>query len=106
MGAQFFRADGRTDMTKLIVAFRNFPNAPKNVPSEVCNTYSTHPLPFSLAREEYQNPPLMRTDYASRHLTPHLKIDSKEGNPAMISGTSFSTSHCRKMCFHKAVWIC
>ena len=24
------RADGRTDMTKLIVAFRNFMNAPKN----------------------------------------------------------------------------
>ena len=24
-----FHADGRTDMTKLIVAFRNFPKAPK-----------------------------------------------------------------------------
>jgi hypothetical protein len=24
------RADGRTDMTKLVVAFRNFANAPKN----------------------------------------------------------------------------
>jgi hypothetical protein len=24
------RTDGRTDMTKLIVAFRNFANAPKN----------------------------------------------------------------------------
>ena len=28
--AEFFLADGRTDMTKLIVAFRNFTNAPKN----------------------------------------------------------------------------
>ena len=35
VGAQLFREDGRmdtrTDMTKLIVAFRNFTNAPKNV---------------------------------------------------------------------------
>ena len=31
VGAGFFRADGQTDtdMTKLIVAFRNFANAPK-----------------------------------------------------------------------------
>jgi len=27
-GAQMFHADGRTDMTMLIVAFRNFANAP------------------------------------------------------------------------------
>jgi len=30
-GAEFFRADRRTGMTKLIVAFRNFANAPKIV---------------------------------------------------------------------------
>jgi len=30
MGAELFRADGRTDMRKLIVAFRNFSNGPKN----------------------------------------------------------------------------
>ena len=29
MGAEFFHADGQTDMTKLTVAFRNFTNAPK-----------------------------------------------------------------------------
>ena len=29
VGAEFFLADGQTDMTKLIVAFRNFPNAAK-----------------------------------------------------------------------------
>jgi len=27
--AELFLTDGRTDMTKLIVAFRNFANAPK-----------------------------------------------------------------------------
>jgi hypothetical protein len=32
MGAELFHADGRTDMTKLIVAFRNFANASKNQP--------------------------------------------------------------------------
>jgi len=29
MGAELFRADGQTDTTKLIVALRNFANAPK-----------------------------------------------------------------------------
>ena len=31
VGAELFHADGRTDMTKLIVAFRNFAKAPKHV---------------------------------------------------------------------------
>jgi hypothetical protein len=31
VGAELFHADRRTDMTKLIVAFRNFANAPKTV---------------------------------------------------------------------------
>jgi hypothetical protein len=30
VGAELFHLDGQTDMTKLIVAFRNFANAPKN----------------------------------------------------------------------------
>ena len=30
VGAELFPADRRTDMTKVIVAFRNFANAPKN----------------------------------------------------------------------------
>jgi len=29
MGAELFHADGQTDMTKLVVAFRNFANAPR-----------------------------------------------------------------------------
>jgi hypothetical protein len=29
VGAELFHADGRTDMTKLIVTFRNFAIAPK-----------------------------------------------------------------------------
>jgi hypothetical protein len=31
VGAELFYADGRTNMTKLIFAFRNFANAPKKV---------------------------------------------------------------------------
>jgi hypothetical protein len=31
VGAELFDADGRTDMTKLIVAFRNFAKAPKKM---------------------------------------------------------------------------
>ena len=30
VGAELFHADEQTDMTKLIAAFRNFANAPKN----------------------------------------------------------------------------
>ena len=30
LGAELFHAGGRTDMTQLIVAFRNFANEPKN----------------------------------------------------------------------------
>ena len=30
VGAQFFLADGQTDMTKLMAAFRNCANAPKH----------------------------------------------------------------------------
>jgi hypothetical protein len=29
MGIELFQADGQADMTKLIVAFRNYMNAPK-----------------------------------------------------------------------------
>jgi len=35
--AEFFHADGQTDMTKLTVAFRNFTNAPKR---PMLNTYA------------------------------------------------------------------
>jgi hypothetical protein len=38
--AELFRADRQTDMTKLIVAFRNFANAPKNVCIAQCEAYS------------------------------------------------------------------
>ena len=31
VGAELFHAERRTDITKLIVAFRNFANAPKNM---------------------------------------------------------------------------
>jgi hypothetical protein len=29
VGVEFFHVDGETDMTKVIIAFRNFANAPK-----------------------------------------------------------------------------
>jgi hypothetical protein len=31
VGVELFHADGQTDMTKLVVAFRNFVTAPKHV---------------------------------------------------------------------------
>ena len=32
VGAELFHADGQRDMAKLMVAFRSFANAPKNLP--------------------------------------------------------------------------
>jgi len=43
VGAEFIHADRRTDMTKLIVAFRNFANAPKN--TAVKNNYTQPDTP-------------------------------------------------------------
>ena len=43
MGAELFHADktdGRTDMTKLIVAFRNFVNAPKKESTRFCSYFA------------------------------------------------------------------
>ena len=34
VGGELFHADGRTDMTKLILAFRNITNAPKTTVSQ------------------------------------------------------------------------
>jgi hypothetical protein len=52
VGAELFHGDGRTDTTKLIVAFRNFANAPKTVynlnvchlswVSAICNNKTIH----------------------------------------------------------------
>jgi hypothetical protein len=41
VGAQLYHADGRTDMTKLTAAFRNFANAPKNGSNKISRTYNT-----------------------------------------------------------------
>ena len=37
--AELFHTDGRTDMMKLTVGFRNFANAPKNSPDKLSLTY-------------------------------------------------------------------
>jgi hypothetical protein len=46
VGAELSYADGQTDMTTLIVAFRNFENAPK-----ICSTRSVHVPPSSISRQ-------------------------------------------------------
>ena len=49
VGAELFHTDGQTDITKLIIAFSNFANAPKNCifPHIVVSSYLTvNPPPF------------------------------------------------------------
>jgi hypothetical protein len=41
MGDELFHAIGTTDMTKLLFAFRNFSNAPKNVREVFVFGYTT-----------------------------------------------------------------
>jgi len=41
MGAELFHAGGRRDMTKLMVAFRNLANAPKNL-KVTCASLTKH----------------------------------------------------------------
>jgi len=38
VGTELFNEDGRTDMTKLTVAFRNFTNAPKKRRNPILNS--------------------------------------------------------------------
>jgi hypothetical protein len=46
LGAELFHTEGRTDrqtdMTKLIVAFRNFVNAPENVTQKIHVSFATN----------------------------------------------------------------
>jgi hypothetical protein len=57
------RSDGQTDMTKLIVAFRNFANAPKNIQREAdCWTESNRNIGESTRNYEYR----VRTAYSIR----------------------------------------
>jgi hypothetical protein len=42
VGAELFHANGQRDMTQLIVAFRNFVNAPKNSYSTYTNKEAEH----------------------------------------------------------------
>jgi len=70
-GAQSFHADGRTDMTKLIVAFRNFANAPKNCQSKLSsdtdgNTYWC-----------------TRYYRLIQHSGPWIRLKSRPGSPAI-----------------------
>jgi hypothetical protein len=44
MEAEFFHADGRSDMTKLTVAFRNFTNALANDTSDKKNDVGKHEI--------------------------------------------------------------
>ena len=46
VGAELFHAGGRTDMTKLTVAFRNFANAPKNHTTDELHRLFYHPQNF------------------------------------------------------------
>jgi hypothetical protein len=39
VGAGLLRADGQTDMTKLMVAFRNFANAPKTAIDKIASSW-------------------------------------------------------------------
>jgi len=49
LGAELFHADGRTDMTKVIVAFRNFANAPTINGPQMPSTFHSRNKEFCVA---------------------------------------------------------
>jgi len=60
VGAELFHADGRTDITKLRVAFRNFANTPKygyttvlQTRSVILCTFSAYRFKMCLAETQY-----------------------------------------------------
>jgi hypothetical protein len=56
VGAELFNADrrtnGRTDMTMLTVAFRNFPKAPKNTSPLFCEMQKTYKISILQQKKE------------------------------------------------------
>ena len=73
MGTEFFHAGGRTDMTKLKVAFRIFANSPKVV--------------------KFSSPTLLRRIMGSGGITPlNLNLDTKILRPTSHAITCTSTN--------------
>jgi hypothetical protein len=77
IGVELFHADGRTDMTKLIVAFRNFANAPKNLKTNHsqgvhCNLPST-PIKTSFPREQLRTTTLAKKRQYFEVLVPRCR---------------------------------
>jgi hypothetical protein len=48
VGVELFHADGRTEMMKLIVAFRNFADAPENNNKNKSRYFSNHRLSLNV----------------------------------------------------------
>ena len=84
MGAQLFRADGQTDMTKLTVALRNFANAPKN--SEELR-HTCHVL---------HNPDVFRSTgqlkYDGTRAETRFRISAKKTSPLKSVGASVQST--------------
>jgi len=55
VGFEMFQADGQTDMVKLVLAFRNFENAPKEAPQILRNLNSIQHFNFQLIHTTLKN---------------------------------------------------
>ena len=72
VGAELFHADGRTDMTTVIVAFRKFANAPKSI-SVIQNVLGKHKEKERQEERTFFFPCLSDLPYPSQfyNKTPH-----------------------------------
>ena len=68
------RTDGRTDMTKLIVAFRNFANAPKKLDTKFNKTQKNKNETAKSTKEEADE---VGTDSSATHLLVDVTLSAK-----------------------------
>ena len=91
------QTDGRTDMMKLIVAFRNFENAPKNMKKNVNLSYNITILSSTTFLQKRPLPPPPHAGFIGTN-TPHilfLEEEKTEGDNK--SNSSFSVySSCKE----------
>ena len=96
------RTDGQTDMTKLIVAFRNFATAPKQIKNSFDYNSHTSSNAMGTERKLFLGIKRPRREAPSLHPVPKLRI-----NGAILPLPHIPSGHAKRQiyCFYKIMLI-